>query len=428
MRVSLRSIEPLNYSIVDMNHPSQGGRNDGVHDKAAVIDTIPYSRVFYHAYPGAIIMHRGTKYKIHSISQPPTNFSIGCQYNNLGAFAQPTTARYTTRALSINHITVVKQLNRVEVSKSTKLKVKEFFQCENDHNESLSRVAADTTLKQQQVEVFNPELTFGCIAGNGVVNVKKTVHGYAKLSLVNRSELSRTEISVPPMEYDTNGLWIDAEASVLREVMIDYDSGVHALAHAILAVSPLFVPCTSSDIDCDHSRFGCTCVLLFDVRAGGGGATSQLWKHFFKPDGVLDAVIDLLSECPNDCEKKTYKGGCPGCIQGVPCINFHENLSRPAGLYIARRMLARLKQSSLYNNCCNTKKQMIAKHEDSSIRPSEVLSNKSAGRSVPSPRRVKRQRALYKAADLVSARNRNIVVGRPTWPTDEATSYSMDAD
>lgn len=44
MRVSLRSIEPINYSIVDMSHPRQGGRNDGVHDKAAVMDTIPYSR------------------------------------------------------------------------------------------------------------------------------------------------------------------------------------------------------------------------------------------------------------------------------------------------------------------------------------------------------------------------------------------------
>ena len=44
MQVSLRSIEPINYSIVDMTHLTQGGRNDGVHDKAAVMDSIPYSR------------------------------------------------------------------------------------------------------------------------------------------------------------------------------------------------------------------------------------------------------------------------------------------------------------------------------------------------------------------------------------------------
>ena len=43
-RVNLRSIEPLNYVIVDINHPLQGGRTDKLVDKAAVIDSIPYSR------------------------------------------------------------------------------------------------------------------------------------------------------------------------------------------------------------------------------------------------------------------------------------------------------------------------------------------------------------------------------------------------
>ena len=63
-RVSLRSIEPLNYNIIDLSHPLQAGRTDKLMDKAAVLDTIPYSRVFYHAYPGAIIMHRGRRLKI----------------------------------------------------------------------------------------------------------------------------------------------------------------------------------------------------------------------------------------------------------------------------------------------------------------------------------------------------------------------------
>lgn len=43
-RVSLRSIEPLNYVIVDITHPLQGGRADTLIDKAAILDTIPYSR------------------------------------------------------------------------------------------------------------------------------------------------------------------------------------------------------------------------------------------------------------------------------------------------------------------------------------------------------------------------------------------------
>lgn len=48
MKVSIRSMESVNYDIVDLSHPRQANRMDTIHDKAAVLDTIPYSRVFYH--------------------------------------------------------------------------------------------------------------------------------------------------------------------------------------------------------------------------------------------------------------------------------------------------------------------------------------------------------------------------------------------
>ena len=49
-RVSLRSIEPLSYSIVDLSHNMQGGKTDKIHNKAAVMDTIPYSRVSWYQF------------------------------------------------------------------------------------------------------------------------------------------------------------------------------------------------------------------------------------------------------------------------------------------------------------------------------------------------------------------------------------------
>ncbi len=38
-RVSLRSIEPVNYCIVDLSHPMQGGRTDKLYNQAAVMDS-----------------------------------------------------------------------------------------------------------------------------------------------------------------------------------------------------------------------------------------------------------------------------------------------------------------------------------------------------------------------------------------------------
>ena len=337
-------------------------------------------------------MHRGRRYKIESMSSPPpflnSSDSFGYNCKDLGAFCKPTTVRYSTRALSINTITIVKQLNRVEIMKRRRGTTEEGEMYNEVSNSGVS----------EEFD-FRPGLRFGSIAGNGVVTVKKTVHGYKKLSLVNRAELSRSEITLPPMEFDTNALWIDTEASVLSEVMPDYDKGVHALSHAIVAVAPLFVPCTTSDIDCDHSHHDCTRVLLFDTRAGGAGTCAQLWDHFFQSNGILDAVIDLLSECPSDCDSGLYKGGCPGCIQAVPCINFQEDLSRSAGLYIARRMLARLKYSPMYD--------------------AQDTRSRGKGKSVVEFETEKRKKALRNASNLQSARQKGVIVGRPSWPTDE---------
>jgi DEAD/DEAH box helicase domain-containing protein len=391
--VNLRSIEPITYTIVDLSHPGQGGNIDGIHDPNAIMDTIPYSRVFYHAFPGAIIMHRGTRYKIQTMNYPPCA-ADSSRYINVGtlcAFARPCSDRFTTRALSTTLITVVRQMLSVD----------------------LDPALIQNT--QTSDSAFEPELGFGSLAGNGVVSIKKTVHGYKKLSLVNRTEvrsklismplicnafskyianqISRSELSLPSMEYDTNALWIDCEAQTLCDVMSDFDAGVHALSHAILAVAPLFVPCTSSDLDCDHSRFGCTRVLVFDLRPGGTGTSSQLWPHFFRPGGVLETAIDLLSECPLACDSRNYQGGCPGCLQSVPCVNFHDNMCRKAGLILARRMLGRIQMTPTFQSFKSDNKEMT-------------------------PRRNARRKALQNALDLAPAKKRGIVIGRPSWPGD----------
>lgn len=275
-RVSLRSIEPLNYSIVDLSHPLQNNQTDKIHDKAAVLDTIPYSRVFYHAFPGAIIKHRGRKYRIDAMESPPAfvgGQSFGRESSDLAAFAKPTHVQYTTQALSLNEITVVKQTRHAELIDSRAC-----------HSVSVS--------------------------GSGLVTVKRSVHGYKCLSHVNRKEISRSTLNLPPMEYDTYAIWLDADAVSLRGVVTNFNEGVHALNHALVAVVPLIVPCSSSDVDCDHSTFECTRILLFDVRAGGSGICKQLYNKFYE---CLDAAVELLQDCTT-CYSETsrYSGGCPG--------------------------------------------------------------------------------------------------------------------
>ena len=374
-------------------------------DEKAVLDTIPYSRVFYHAFPGAIITHRGQKYKVLSMTIPPPVATSRTGYRgtcSLAAFARPTTASYSTRPLSTMKITVVKQMERVD--------------CLCDP-EPLKSVTVDGKVPTA------PQDSAGCddgsLAGNGVVTVKRSVHGYKKLSPVTRAEFARTEISLPSMEFDTYALWIETEAATLASIVSDYDAGVHALSHALLAVAPLFVPCASSDLECDHKIAGCTRIMLFDLRAGGTGICAELWKFIFKPDGLLDAAVDLLENCPSCSSDSDYDGGCPACLQSGHCIKFNQNLSRPAGLIIAKRMLDWVKQTALYKkNCVAAVARKGDGLNDASSEPNLGLAKRNPV-VISSPRRKKRATALRDAKHLKSARKRQIVVGRPSWPLDE---------
>lgn len=386
---------------MDLSHPLQGARTDGIKDEKAVMDTIPYSRIFYHAFPGAVIMHRGRRYKVQSMTRPPA-FAESCTGyrggSNLAAYAKPTNARYTTRPLSTMKITVVKQMERLD-------------------DESTSVAVLTKVSDSQSFQPFaEGEDIKGSLGGNGVVTVSRSVHGFTKLSPVTRVEISRTELSMPTMEFDTFAFWLDTEATELSQVVNQYDDGVHALSHALLAVAPLFVPCTSSDVNCDHSHYECSRITIFDMRAGGAGTTAQLWKCLFQPSGLLEAAIDLLTTCPScqqDQESNGYNGGCPACLQSGHCLKFNHHLSRSAALIIATRMLSRLQTTELYARNIEEKKSA------NDVIPLSPSRSKVTAESV-TPRKAARDKAVCEAKDLKSARERQVVVGRSTWPLDNS--------
>ena len=388
-RVSIRSVEPISFSIVDISHPRQGGLTNGIHDEQAVLDNLPYSRVFYHAFPGAIILHRGQKYKVLSMTRPPPYdpCSIYKRNLNLAAFARPTNERYMTRPLSTQTITIVKQIERVDIESP-------FTSEKSEEKESPT-----TTVVDPYFDIADQ--TEGSFAGCGIITAKRTVHGFKKLSLITREEMSRHELSLPEMEYDSFGIWLDCEAETLGPFLgADYGSGVHALSHSLLAVSPLFVSCARSDLECDHATFAPTRVCIFDERAGGSGTCAELWKSLFVPNGLLERAIDLLASC-SSCSQHDNDLGCPACLQSGGCVKFNQDLSRSAALIIGRRMLKRLQRSEMYK------------------RNVEATKSPATGEEQNTPRKKRRTQGMRRAKEMISAKERLFVVGRPNWPGDE---------
>jgi DEAD/DEAH box helicase domain-containing protein len=261
-------------------------------------------------------------------------------------------------------------------------------------------------------------ITEGSLAGNGVVNVRRSVHGYKKLSAITRVELSRTELSLPAMEFDTFAFWLDTEASALRCIVKEYDEGVHALSHAILSAAPLFVPCGDSDLNCDHTVYDCTRIVIFDMRAGGSGNCAQLFKHIFVPGGLLHTAVELMENCGH-CQEdpdRGYQGGCPACVHFGQCLKFNQHLNRIAAVHIGKRLLKRVEQTTLFKE--NAARFISEGRRDGAIERTP-LSPESSGQKLQTPRRKARERALREAKQIKPTKERGVVLGRPSWPTDE---------
>ena len=164
----------------------------------------------------------------------------------------------------------------------------------------------------------------------------------------------------------------------------------------MVAVAPLFVACTSSDIDCDHSRYDCTRILLYDQRAGGSGIVGQLYTSIVD---TLKTAVDLLEECTSCYSTKSYDGGCPACLQSVPCDNFNQDLSRSAGIRVGKHLIRRLENSNL-----NSRKKWAGSGE---MQTEEIVPAK--GNAVRTKLDVDNMQMQS------SIKPKNIVIGRASW-------------
>ena len=338
------------------------------------------------------------------MTRPPA-FGVGFKSTiTLGAYAKPSNHRYCTRPLSNLKITVVKQMERVDLF---------------DNNSAVNR-EVNPTPDPSTIFTNAEDLSDGSFAGCGMITVKRNVHGYKKISLVTRDELSRSELSLPDMEYDTFAFWIDCDATGLGKLMTQqsFGYGVHALSHALCNVAPLFVPCVLNDVQCDHSFYSPTRVVIFDSRAGGSGITAQLWKSIFRPDGLVQAAINLLATCPSCADDVGYTGGCPACIQAGECIKFNDFLCKSSALIIAKHMLKRMEKTEIYKR--NLKEQLEINNESS------VTNGALNQKTLTSPRREKRKRAMRAAMDVDVAKQRQLVIGRPSWPMDRSDALPRE--
>jgi DEAD/DEAH box helicase domain-containing protein len=172
----------------------------------------------------------------------------------------------------------------------------------------------------------------------GEIHVAEQVIGYRKRRQVTEQDLGVEPLELPPREFDTQGLWIamgEAEAAVLAEGGRDPLGSLHALEHALIAMTPLVVLCDQRDLGgVSYSAapgLGGPAVFLYDGYPGGVGITEAAFARLGE---LLADTADMIAACP--CE-----GGCPSCVQSPSCGDGNHPLDKAGALELARHLAGR---------------------------------------------------------------------------------------
>ncbi|MGQ9699545.1 MAG: Zn-binding domain-containing protein, partial [Candidatus Bipolaricaulaceae bacterium] len=133
----------------------------------------------------------------------------------------------------------------------------------------------------------------------GWVRVREEVVGYKILQ--RGCVLARRPLELPPLEYETEGIWLVWEEEAAG-------GALHGAEHALVATVPLVVGCAAADVGGVsapvHPETGLPTLLIYDAFPGGLGISRAL---FARAREWVEKTVALLASCP--CQE-----GCPRCV------------------------------------------------------------------------------------------------------------------
>ena len=149
--------------------------------------------------------------------------------------------------------------------------------------------------------------------------------------------IGREKLDLPPLTFSTIGLWILVPEDIretLSSMRLSFEGGLHAIEHAMIAISPLFAMCDTRDIGglsvtLHPDTFNPT-IFIYDGFEGGIGISETLFSVI---SDLMHKTLDLIKTC--ECEF-----GCPSCIYSPKCGNENEPLDKQAAIILLERLVS----------------------------------------------------------------------------------------
>ncbi|MEJ5364685.1 MAG: DEAD/DEAH box helicase [Desulfosoma sp.] len=194
---------------------------------------------------------------------------------------------------------------------------------------------------EKETEILEIQASKPCnafIARMGRLRVRERITGYEKKRLFTQELLDFTPLDLPEQVFETQGFWVEIEDAVVEKIRragLHYMGGIHAMEHAAISMFPLFALCDRNDIGGIsiplHPQLGKSAVFIYDGYPEGIGLAARGYDIV---EPLLERTMELIESCPCD-------AGCPGCIHSPKCGAGNTPLDKQAALEVLRYLLGR---------------------------------------------------------------------------------------
>ncbi|MDY6822541.1 MAG: DEAD/DEAH box helicase [Thermodesulfobacteriota bacterium] len=186
--------------------------------------------------------------------------------------------------------------------------------------------------------VYEERRLAGVTVCTGRLRVTETVTGYEKWRLHGKRQMNFIPLEMPPLVFETEGIWFNIPMSVRDEAEYEYRhfmGGIHAVEHAIIGVLPFFVLCDRNDLGGIsmpfHPRTQNPAVFVYDAVSGGIGLARQAYQQ---AETLLAFTRKMIIRCP-------CKTGCPSCVHSPKCGSGNRPIDKSCAVFVLDKMLDR---------------------------------------------------------------------------------------
>ncbi|MBU1003440.1 MAG: DEAD/DEAH box helicase [Proteobacteria bacterium] len=165
----------------------------------------------------------------------------------------------------------------------------------------------------------------------GRLKVTERVTGYDKRRTRGGQLLTLVPLDLPPLTFETEGLWLEIPRGVQRRAEDDFlhfMGGIHALEHAAIGILPLLVMTDRNDLGGIstpfHPQVGAAAVFVYDGVPGGVGLAFQAFEQ---AEELLERTLGVIAGCA--CEL-----GCPSCVHSPKCGSGNRPIDKAAARFL----------------------------------------------------------------------------------------------